>query len=320
MTDACRLPNSADQGNLSRFPPGNPGDGEVVFAAFTLECDNGNYYMFTDTRFLSVVQGVIILTSAAIGDSKVKAFDKLPESASEEARKIAVAFDFDTDSCYPSPAVSSDGKMDGGLKATGDMTGECREKEQLDNSNTYYRKASIKKDEVEYSVHMYALYFKKDQWAPVSPVGAGHRHDWEFALVWTKNGDLTHASCSGHGGVSTVEKAKLNFDDGKEKTVKVVYHKDDVKTHCFRFADGSEKGDENAENDKKRWLTPTIVDWHTMKSDKISNDQLRKQFNEYKYGEANCSFNEANFLNEISKNPPPGYPGGGEWKAAETKK
>jgi hypothetical protein len=243
-------------------------------------------------------------------------FEKLPETATDEAKKLAVVFDFDTDSCYPSLAVSAKGEMNGGLKPTGDVVGECREKEQLENSNTYYRKASITKDGVEYSVHMYALYFKKDQWASVSPIGAGHRHEWEFALVWAKNGEITHASTSAHGKVSTEEKAKLNFDDGKGNSVKVVYHKDGVGTHCFRFAKEDEKGDDKAENELKHWITPTLVDWDTMKSDAVSNDELRKKFNEHNFGDANCSFNDNNFPNEIAKNPPKGYPTADEWKAA----
>ena len=242
-------------------------------------------------------------------------FEKLPEAASDEAKQLAVVFDFDTDSCYPSPAVSRTGELNDGLRPTGRITGECRGKEQLDNSNTYYRKASIRKGDVEYAVHMYALYFRKDQWAPVTPVPAGHRHDWEFALVWTTNGKLTHASYSAHGKVTTERAGRLHFDEGKRDIVKIVYHKDDVRTHAFRFA----KENEEAENHLRRWITPTLVDWHAMKSDSVSNEELRKKFNEHDFGEANCSFNDNNFPNEIAKNPPEGYPSGEEWRREAAK-
>jgi hypothetical protein len=238
--------------------------------------------------------------------------DELPEAATAEAKALAVVFDFDTDSCYPSPAVSIKGEMNGGLKPTGSLTGECRGEAQLDNSNTYYRKASIKKGGVEYAVHMYALYFKKDQFANAGFVEAGHRHDWEFALVWTTDGKLTHASVSAHGNVATEPKARLHFDAGKGETVKVVYHKDDIKTHAFRFA----KPNEKAENHKKQWLTPTIVAWDSMKGDGVSNEQLRKKFNEHDFGSGNCSFNDKNFPNEIAKSPPQGYPTADDWRAA----
>jgi hypothetical protein len=86
-------------------------------------------------------------------------FKGLPEAASGEAKKWAVVFDFDTDSCYPAPAISKDGTMNGGLNPSGQITGGCRQLDQFKNANTYYRMVSIEKDGVKYSVHMYALYF-----------------------------------------------------------------------------------------------------------------------------------------------------------------
>ena len=253
----------------------------------------------------SVVLAAFLLTTSCI-----LGFDKLPEAASDEAKRLAVVFDFDTDSCYPSPAVSKDGQVNGGLRPTGDITGDCRNPEQLGNSNSYYRKASITKNGVEYAVHMYALYFMKDQWAQVAPpiplIGdedqpGGHRHDWEFALVWTKGGELTHASVSAHGGLATWPKDRLIFDDEKKEHVRVVYHKDDIKTHAFRFGGDSGDGDPQAENALGRWVTPTILDWHMMKSDTVSNAELRRKFNQYDFGAANCPFNDKNFTKEIAK-------------------
>lgn len=243
----------------------------------------------------------------------IHAFEKLPEAASDEAKKWAVVFDFDTNSCYPAPAVSRDGKMNGGLKPSGSITGECRNKEQLDNSNTYYRARCITKSGVTYCVHMYALYFQKDDAVPGADIGEPleHRHDWEFALVWTKNGELTHASYSAHGNVHTKNKSELHFDGGGGNTIKVVYHKDGGSTHAFRFA----KENEQAENDLKRWLTPTLVEWPLMKSDREANWRLRFKFNDHNFGQANCPFNDKNFHNEIAKSPPDGYPSGEEWKA-----
>jgi len=268
------------------------------------------------TLIIAILLSPMVACAATAAMWSGSSFDKLPESATAEAQAFAVVFDFDTDSCYPSPAISKDGAVSGGLKPSGDITGECRDAKQLEDSNTYYRSVSIRKGDVEYKVHMFALYFKKDQWAWVNPfgkigIGAGHRHDWEFALVWTTNGNLAHASYSAHGKVVTEEKSRLHFDEADEH-VKIVYHKDDLKTHTFRFA----KPDEKAENNSKRWITPTVVDWHTMKSDVISNRALRSLLNDHDFGEANCPVNDKNFPNEIAKNPPSGYPTGEEWKAA----
>ncbi len=217
-----------------------------------------------------------------------------------ESEKFAVVFDFDTDSCYPSAAVSDEGIVNPGLSVNDwGITSGCRQGGQLEKAKTYYRKESIG----DYSVHMYALYFMKDKAADSV---SGHRHDWEFALVWTINGAITHASYSHHGDVTTQARSELYFDLDAEDHVKIVYHHDGALTHAMRFAGK----DEQAENHLGRWVTPTLVDWHTM------TEELRRKFNEHDFGEANCSFNDSNFPEEIAKSPPPGYPSGADWKAA----
>src|SRR4051812_30234038 len=101
-------------------------------------------------------------------------FKGLPEATSDDTKQWAVVFDFDTDSCYPAPAVSREGEINGGLKDSGSVTGECRQLDQFKNANTYYRKATLTKDSVEYTVRMYALYFEKDQ--AIGFTNIGHRH------------------------------------------------------------------------------------------------------------------------------------------------
>lgn len=238
-------------------------------------------------------------------------FQKLPEAASDEAKLFAVAFDFDTDSCYPSPAISTRGELNPGLPSGVVYVRPCRERSQLTNSNTYHREVSIRRRGRTYTVHMYALYFMVDRnWA------GGHRHDWEYALVWLTDGRLTHGSRSAHGGLKTLPVAELEFDPGRRNTLKIVYHKNWGRTHAFRFAHSDERGDENAENHLRRWVTPTLVDWFEMKSDDVSNRQLRRKLNNHDFGSANCSVNNHNFPNNIAKNPPAGYPSPLEWREA----
>jgi hypothetical protein len=241
--------------------------------------------------------------------------EALPGSNFFDAHKWAPVFDFDTDSPYPSPAISPEGVVNKGLKIGGSITGECRDPEQLINSNTYHRSASIYKDGNLYTVHMYALYFQKDQKGHGAPGKGttGHRHDWEFALVWTKNGQLTHASTSAHGKVYTDPRSRLPVEADRPDTVKVVYHKEGGQTHAFRFA----KKNETAENHLRRWVTPTLVNWHTMTGNGVSNHQLRETLNRHDFINANCSVADKNFFREIAKNPPAteGYPKGSEWKA-----
>jgi hypothetical protein len=123
---------------------------------------------------------------------------------------------------------------------------------------------------------------------------------------------LTHASYSAHGGVTTTPASGLSFDPDAPDHVKVVYHKNSVSTHAMRFADANEQ----AENDQRRWLTPTIVDWRSMRSATVSNATLRDLLNAHPFGEANCSVNDNVFPLEIGKSPPAGYPTAEEWKRA----
>lgn len=251
---------------------------------------------------------------------RAAALDKLPEAVGEQAKKWAVVFDFDTDSCYPSPAVSPSGVANPGLSVTGIDTSYvagCRDSAQLENSNTYHRAAYIKKNGTVYVVHMYALYFMKDKDLPLHQLEGlgGHRHDWEYALVWTTNNVLTHASYSAHGRVTTEPVANLHFDFDAPQKVKIVYHKNGGSTHSMRFAGQHEA----PENDLRRWVTPTIVDWRSMRSDSASNEALRQLLNTHDFGEADCSVNDKNFPLEITKNLPDGYPPAEEWKQAATR-
>lgn len=245
-----------------------------------------------------------------LGDCNVPAYRRLDEAASSHAKRWAIGFDFADDACYPSPAISVGGIVNTGLEEqSSGITKDCRFVEQLENSNTYYRSASITRGGVTYAVHMYALYFMKDKTVETS-WEAGHRHDWEFALIWTTNDVLTHASYSYHGKVETKSRDDLHFDAGAPDQVKIVYYKQLGTTHRMRFAEK----DELARNDLKRWFAPTIVDWGLMRSIYFSNQRLRDKLNAYNFDQANCSVNDNNFFSEIAKHPPSDYPGGSDWK------
>jgi Necrosis inducing protein (NPP1) len=260
---------------------------------------------------LAAARGRLYVSRAVVESS----IERLPESVSTEAKRFAVVFDFDTDSCYPSPAIFANGVVNPGLEEqTSGLTTNCRDISQLENSNTYYRKATVSRNGVEYSVHMYALYFMKDKWTAAAADAFGHRHDWEYALVWTTNGEVTHVSVSGHGGLSTVLKSEVAFDAASGGHAKIVYHKDGGLTHAFRFGGG----DEQAENHLGKWITPAIVDWKSMSGVQASNERLRQALNAYNFDQANCAVNDYDFPHEVEKKPPPSYPPGSAWKAAAT--
>ena len=90
----------------------------------------------------------------------------------------------------PTRRPARSGQQNGGLKPSGSITGGCRSTGFLDTSNTLHRHACIAGGGSTYCGHVYALYFLKDQ---ISALGGGHRHDWEYAAIWTRDGVVTHA-------------------------------------------------------------------------------------------------------------------------------
>lgn len=252
------------------------------------------------------------LASLFVGaPSSAQPLNRLDEASDAQMRRFAIFFDFDTDSCYPSPAISPAGVINGGMSVTQIDTSYvsgCREPAQLKNSNTYHRRAVIVRNGVTYSVRMYALYFMKDKDLPLNQAegGAGHRHDWEFALVWTTNDKVTHAYVSQHTGGDLRPVSKLHFDAWCPECIKVVYHKDGGTTHNMRFAGKDEK----AENHTKYWVQPPIVDWWLMPA------ALRSKLNAHDFGHADCSVCDARFPHAITHEIPSGYPSRDDWMQA----
>lgn len=237
---------------------------------------------------------------------KCQSFDGLPEMASEKVKKWAVRFDFENNSCYPAAAISFDGKVNEGHKASGLKTGNCRNGEQLTNANTFCRTQSVIMGSDTFEIIMYALYFEKDQyfaWTPFELPGS-HRHDWEYASVWLTNGKLTHATYSAHSrDGETKPVSDLYFDDNLKRHVKIVYHQKHFQTHCMRFA----RQDEKAKNELGEWITPKLVQW-VMLTDR------HKELLSGDWGKANPPILDKYFYNEIDKYLPQGYPVKSNWK------
>lgn len=208
-------------------------------------------------------------------------------------------FDFDKDGCLPSAGVSRSGKQNGGLKATGSITGGCRRADFLDYANTLHRQACASDGGRVYCGHFYALYFLKDQ---ATVFGGGHRHDWEHVAIWTTDGGVTHAGYSAHGKLYNAEVKDLSVSQGH---VRFVYHKDGVLTHAMRFAGNTEVA---AENPYGQWLTPAIISWTAMSGDGLSNAALRELLEGFDYGSASIPLKNSNFLNKLNTSRPAGYP------------
>ncbi|MFZ5580152.1 MAG: NPP1 family protein [Pseudomonadota bacterium] len=216
-----------------------------------------------------------------------------------DAASIAPVFDFDSDSCLPAAGISRAGDMNGGQKPTGSLTGACRTSNFLEQSNTVHRYACKSSNGATYCGHFYALYFEKDQ--IISGVQSGHRHDWEYAAVWTVNGKVTHGSYSAHGDLTTSAASQLDFQNGH---LKIVYHKDGALTHAFRFA----KMGETAENPYGAFVTPPIVSWYEFTGDGWNNLVMRTLLNNFDYGSANLPMADSRFLGSLNKFKPDNYP------------
>lgn len=207
-------------------------------------------------------------------------------------------FDFDSDGCLPSAGISRSGAQNGGLNPSGGITAGCRSSTFLATSNTLHRHACITSGADTYCGHFYALYFLKDQ---ISALGGGHRHDWEYAAVWTKNGVVTHGGYSAHGDLNNADISTLDLQNGH---LKIVYHKDGVATHAMRFAQSGEV----AENPYGQFVAPNIISWYELKGDGVTNAQMRTKLNAYDYGSATIPLKDSNFLTNLNTYKPSTYP------------
>lgn len=242
---------------------------------------------------------------------------KLPLPANDDAvaLRYAIGFDYRRDGCLPSAGVNIEGNANGGIKLGGTTDGHCAWKNQLEYSNTYYRSKCVAwtpagaASDRTYCAHMYAQYFVKDQTGNGCVVGpaCGHRNDWEFGMVWTMDGVLTHASISVHGKVETKGIAKVRHEGDK---VYMVYRKK-ASTHTMTFAESGEK----PVNPSCTWFTPPIVTWDLMHGvGKADNSYLKGVLNEHDYERAIVPFNDKTFVGNIRNGLPASYPPADRWR------
>jgi hypothetical protein len=117
------------------------------------------------------------------------------------------AFDYDSDGCYPTPAIGRDGTIAPGLALGGAVNGHCHDEWDLDNVNAYSR---VKCNNGR-CAYVYALYFEKDQ-VLVGPGSPGHRHEWEHIVVWEHDGWGVYVSTSAHGQYVTRHRDTVGWD------------------------------------------------------------------------------------------------------------
>ncbi|WP_144395270.1 NPP1 family protein [Pleionea sediminis] len=251
-------------------------------------------------KYLSVTL-IVVIIGISFSSAKAADFLSLDQAPAEGVSDLAPVFDFDGDGCYPAAGISRLGEKNPGLNTSGSLGGGCRTSNFLEYSNTLHRRKCISDSNgVRYCGNFFAMYFEKDQVIPgYDPFG--HRHDWEQVAVWTRNGIITHGSVSAHGDMETRAIGNLPRQGNH---IKVVYHKDGVTTHAFRFA----KSNESAENSYGHFVTPPIISWMFMKGDGVSNAELRNKLNTYNYGSATIPLKDSNFLTNLNRFKPSSYP------------
>ncbi|MFE2101285.1 NPP1 family protein [Streptomyces sp. PTD9-10] len=215
----------------------------------------------------------------------------LPANAEPAEPAYQPAFDYDTDGCYPTPAIGPDGTVNGGLKPTGALNGSCHDASDLANTNSYSRH----KCNNGWCAYLYGLYFEKDQALPGSSIG-GHRHDWEHVVVWVQDGQVRYVSTSNHGSFTVHPASEVRFEGGHPK---VVYHKDGIGTHCFRLANTN---DEPPENHRHTWQYPPLVGWNGYPAG------LRDKLSAYDFGSAHFGLKDASFPSHLASAEPSGIP------------
>ena len=163
-------------------------------------------------------------------------------------QKLAVKFQpqlINTDGCYPYAAVQKDGTVSGGLKWSGPQNGECTGSKL--GSQIYARFALFN------SVRglVYAWYFPKGK-APRTTISfgfLGHRHNWEYIVLWLDNVDVESpdidnvtiigvamSACWGHN--KAVPEAK--YMNGSSMKVEY-YYEDILGTTALRLTEDSGK-------------------------------------------------------------------------------
>ncbi|MDG9689911.1 NPP1 family protein [Streptomyces mutabilis] len=242
-------------------------------------------------RWLTAPLGALALVVAFPATAFAAPPQGLPGNADSLERAYQPAYDYDTDGCYPTPAIGADGTVNGGLNPTGALNGNCRDAADLDNTNGYARA----KCDNGWCAYMYGLYFEKDQALPGSSLG-GHRHDWEHVVVWVRDGAVEYVSTSNHGSFSVHARSAVRFDGTHPK---IVYHKDGISTHCFRLAGA---GDEPPENHKGGWQYPTLVGWNGYPAG------VREKLSSYDFGSANFGLKDGSFASHLAAAKPAGIP------------
>lgn len=131
-----------------------------------------------------------------------RSLEPLHGNATDEQLKYLPYFVLSKDGCMPAPAIDAESRLSFGLPHTRSVNGDCL---PLGKANIYSQKLSVGAS----TALAYALYFPKDGAAPFG-VG-GHRHDWEYVIVWTKDEQVTAVTFHQHKGWYTQPRGQIEL-------------------------------------------------------------------------------------------------------------
>ncbi|KAL7626174.1 hypothetical protein AAE478_002944 [Parahypoxylon ruwenzoriense] len=211
----------------------------------------------------------------------------LPEKATAGDKKWQPAMDFDTDSCYNTPAIDANGNINPGLDHdnTGLSSG-CRDASDLSNNNVYSRARCNN----GWCAYMYDYYFEKDVAIANFPLDPGHRNDWEHIVVFVQNDEAKVVAVSQHGEYETKLASEVRWDGTHPK---VVYHKDGLGTHDFRFANAD---DDNIENHTGKWFYGPLISFNGFPS-----TALRDKLFAYDFGSASIAIRDGSYPGQLER-------------------
>jgi hypothetical protein len=242
------------------------------------------------TRVALVAASAAALTIGLTGSAHASVLTPLPESTTTFQKTFQPVFDYDADGCLPVAAIDINGNLNGGLDDSGSVTGQCRTG-HLGNANTYSRA----KCNNGWCGIIYTLYFEKDM-SCFDCTATSHRHDWESAVIWVRQGSGTpsYASVSHHGDYTTTQFSAVPRDGVR---LKVVYHKDDIYTHVFRFAGAGEVAEAWGDGG---WDFPRLVTWTKFPAGN-NGVNLQTRMQNATWGDANFPLKDGRFELELSR-------------------
>ncbi|KAJ3392693.1 hypothetical protein HDU84_003699 [Entophlyctis sp. JEL0112] len=183
--------------------------------------------------------------------------------------------------CAVFPAVDAAGDVSGGLKLGGATNGDCATAPH--GGQVYVRSAQYQ----DRWAIMYSWFWPKDQ----EEFGAGHRYDWESAVVFINDVNASAAdqkiievAASAHGNYRQYTPPNSDIMDGTHPHIK--YYTDGLKDHSLDTYDNPPTGE-------SPYLP--LIHWDQLTS--AARDTLQN----YDFGNANVPMKDANFENNLAK-------------------